>query len=200
MLQGLYKKGRLLVRDAFDSPKPILNRLFHYISTEEMDDYQSTFPANTFKYIPGTLKIHEVVTSSGEKTHIRFWNISCACVNCLNNYATCKRKEVFKDVVDMITLQKHVFTSVGKRKQKQNNDDIDLNEDEISELENAETEAIQIDSGRGYCCDKNGRRPPLLPPEVNKIRMKLRLLQQMVTVMSFLHSTALLKVISSRDT
>ena len=47
---------RLLVRDAFDSPKPMLNRLFHYISTEEMDDYQSTFPANTFKYIPVRLK------------------------------------------------------------------------------------------------------------------------------------------------
>ena len=121
---------RLLVRDAVDSPKPMLNRLFHYISTEEMDDYRSTFPANTFKYIPGTLKIHEVVTSPGDETHIRFRNISCACVNCLSgNYATCKRKEVFKDVVDKITSQKHVFTSAGKRKQKQtDDDDIDLNE------------------------------------------------------------------------
>ena len=90
------------------------------------------------KCIPGTLKIHEVVTSPGDETHIRFRNISCACVNCLSgNYATCKRKEVFKDVVDMITSQKHVFTSAGKQKQKQNDDDIDLNEDEISELENA---------------------------------------------------------------
>ena len=124
----LYKffQERLLVRDAFDSPKLMLNRLFHYISTEEMDDYWSTFPANTFQYIPGTLKIHEVVTSPGDETHIRFRNILCACVNCLSgNYATCKRKEVFKDVVDMITLQKHVFTSAGKRKQKQNDDDID---------------------------------------------------------------------------
>ena len=45
----------------------------------------------------------------------------------------------------MITLQKHVFTSAGKQKQKQN--DIDLNEDEISELENAEfleTEASKL--------------------------------------------------------
>ena len=68
----------------------------------------------------------------------------------------------------MITLQKHVFTSAGKRKQKQN--DIDLNEDEISELENAEfleTEASKLIQEGDIVVIKM-RRPLLLPPKLTK--------------------------------
>ena len=101
---------RMVVRNAFDSNKPMLNRLFHYISSDEMQEYRSTFPENTYHYIPGTLKIHQVVTSPGDSSCILYRHIACTCKECLGgSYASCQRKEKYEAISDMITL-KNIFS------------------------------------------------------------------------------------------
>ena len=141
----LYKffEEQLVVQNAFDSPKPMLNRLFHFISSEEIEEYRSSFPDEAFKYIPGTLQIHQVVTTPGDKSLINYRNISCACTNCLRGeFASC-RKNQFKDVSEIITLKKHVFSTTGKRKAADPHAsdieiNMDLNDDVINERETAE--------------------------------------------------------------
>ena len=134
---------RLVVTNAIDSNKPMLNRIFHYISSEEMEGYRSTFPSINYKYIHGTLQIHQVITSPGDSTHIWHRNVACTCASCLaGTYTSCNRKSKFSEISDMITLKKHVFSkSYSKRKSDLNDDDdemADLNDDEMNELESAE--------------------------------------------------------------
>ena len=45
---------RLQVLDAFESPKPMLNRIFHFISTDDVEEYRLSFPDHGYKYIKGT--------------------------------------------------------------------------------------------------------------------------------------------------
>ena len=141
---------RLVVKNALESPKPMLNRLFFYISSEEVEEYRSSFPDKGFKYIPGTLKIHQVVTTPGDTTLINHRNISCTCISCLNGeFMLCNRKIKFNDVPEMITWQKHVFDITSKCKvvAAPFSTVTDLNDDEINERETAEfieSEAAQL--------------------------------------------------------
>lgn len=149
-----YFQERLVVRNAIDSPKPMLNRIFHFISAEEMVQYRSTFPTNNYKYIPGTLQIHQVITTPGETSSILHRKLACFCTSCvIGAYETCENKEKFIEISDMISLQKHVFSKSTKRPSKKKNDDSDdeeisdLNDDEMTERESAEfmeSEASQL--------------------------------------------------------
>ena len=49
--------------------------------------------AMDFKYIPGTLQIHQVTTLPGNSEEILFKDSSCACASCLNGmYSMCERR------------------------------------------------------------------------------------------------------------
>ena len=135
---------RLQVLDAFDSPKPMLNRIFHFISIDDVEEYRSSFPDHGYKYIKGTLKIHQVVTSPSDHSSILYREFCCVCPSCFSgDSSSCNRKNQFKDVIDMITFKKHVFQVEGKRKKKlvtgaEDDSSTDLNEDEIQEREQEE--------------------------------------------------------------
>ena len=53
-----FYEENLVVRDAFESNKPMLNRLFFYVSSDDIEEFCSSFPENGYKYIDGTLQIH----------------------------------------------------------------------------------------------------------------------------------------------
>ena len=160
--------NRLQVRDAFDSPKPMLNRIFVFFSADDVKGYRSSFPDTTFKSIPGTLKIHQVVTSPGDQSSISVRELSCACSSCLSgDYVSCKRIDQFKDVIDMITFKKHVFQVGGKKKRKAATDEDektdDLNDDEIEEREQEEfmeTEAAKLIQDGDIALIKTGDSHP----------------------------------------
>ena len=59
--------------------KPMLNRVFFYVLLEEINEYHSTFPSLKYVFIPGTLGIHQVVTTPGNSKSIQYRNTSCAC-------------------------------------------------------------------------------------------------------------------------
>ena len=84
---------RLQVLDAFDSPKPMLNRIFHFISTDDVEEYRLSFPDHSYKYIKRTLKIHQVVTSPSDHSSIFFREFCCVCPGCFSgNSSSCNRK------------------------------------------------------------------------------------------------------------
>ena len=78
-----------------ENGKPMLNRLFFYISSEEMTEYRSSFPINKYKSIKGTLKIHQVTTTSNDKS-IMACQCSCGCKSCLNNEEACESIAAFR--------------------------------------------------------------------------------------------------------
>ena len=89
-----------IVRDAYHSNKPMLNRLFFFISSDDTNDFLSSFPENCYKAIKVTLKVHEVTNTPGDGSHIFFRNIACACNNYLyGKYELYEAKDKqFKDV------------------------------------------------------------------------------------------------------
>ena len=80
----------LKVKSANDSNRPMLNRLFFYISLKDMEDYRSVFPSLKCNYIYSTLSIHEVVAIPRKLEAIlyrKFFTASCGCPCCLSgNY------------------------------------------------------------------------------------------------------------------
>ena len=53
-------KEQFIVLGAFNNPKPIL---FYFILSEKIEEYHSSFPDEAFKYKPGALQTHQVVTN-----------------------------------------------------------------------------------------------------------------------------------------
>ena len=114
----------LVVKAAHESSKPMLNRVFFYVSLEEINEHPSTFPS---------LGIHQVVTTPGKSKSVQYRNISCACTPCLRgNYRKFECLDHFKNYLKPITMTSHTF-SISKEKQKDAVDDedelIDLDED-----------------------------------------------------------------------
>ena len=62
----------LVVKDAYESNKPMLNRIFFYITSETIQALRSAFPDTEYVYIPGTLKIHEISTIPGNINAINY--------------------------------------------------------------------------------------------------------------------------------
>ena len=79
-------------------------------------------------------------------------------------FASCNRKNQFKDVSEIITLKKHVFSTTGKRKTadphaSDTEINMDLNDDEINERESAEfmeSEASKLIKGGDIALIKTG--------------------------------------------
>ena len=102
----------LEVKSAIESNRPMLKRLFFYISLKDMEDYRSVFPSLKYNYISGTLSIHEVVTIPGNMEAILYRKASCGCSCCLSgNYKECVCLEQFQEYPDLIQMVKHRFTS-----------------------------------------------------------------------------------------
>ena len=85
-----------------ETSKLMLNRLFFYISSEEMTEYWSSFP------ITGTFRIHLVTTTSNDKS-IMARQCSCGCKSCLNNEEVCGSIAAFRDCEHLILPQLHNF-------------------------------------------------------------------------------------------
>ena len=62
---------------ATETNRPMLNRLFFYISLKDMEDYRSVFPSLKYDYISGTSSIHEIVTIPGNMEAILYRKASC---------------------------------------------------------------------------------------------------------------------------
>ena len=130
-------EDRLVVTNAYDSNKPMLNRLFFYVPLNEIEEYRSSFPANDSRHIPGTLRIHEVVVSPAHEDFIMYRDSACVCNSCLQGlYSSCESLDAFKELPETICLKKHYFTK-GKKK-SDISDHMDLNEDELKEVEESE--------------------------------------------------------------
>ena len=143
----------LVVRDAFGSNTPMLNRLFHYISPDDIEDYRSSFPEDSYKYIDGTLKIHQVINTPGDNSHILFRNTSFACNNCFEwkLWVLWKESRSVQTGTSNNNIENHVFRKTKKSYGDLSDDEYrDLNKDEINELESAEfmeTEASKLIQG-----------------------------------------------------
>ena len=44
-----FYEENLVVRDAFESNKSMLNRLFFYVSSDDIEEFRSSFPENGYK-------------------------------------------------------------------------------------------------------------------------------------------------------
>ena len=151
----------LVVKAAYESNKPMLNRRFFYVSAEDMDNYRSELPSDKYIHIPGTLAIHEVVSIPGNTNTIMYRNSSCGCTFCLNNeYEKCESLEQFKEYPKNIMMTTHSF-SVSTKKQKQANNEkhlIDLDEEEAIEWDEMymETEASRYIQEGDFAIIKTG--------------------------------------------
>ena len=138
----------------------MLNRVFFYVSLEEINEYRSTFPSHKYVYIPGTLGIHQVATSPGNSRSIQYRNTSCACTPCLRgDYRKCECLDQFKNYLKPITMTTHTF-SISKKKQKDMVDDEDelIDLDEVNEWEDIyiETEASKFIEEGDFAVIKTG--------------------------------------------
>ena len=95
----------LVVKSAIESHRPMLNRLFFYVSSEDMESYKSAFPSLKYNFISGTLSIHQVVTIPGNKEAILYRNGSCGCSYCLSGtYKECESLDQFKEYPEFIQM------------------------------------------------------------------------------------------------
>ena len=117
-----FYKQNMMVKSATSSKRPMLNRLFYYVSSTEMETYRDEFPAEQYNYIKGTLQIHQVVTDPGEEGFISYRKVSCGCVACLaGTYNNCEKKDDFKDCPEYLSMKKHTFKLKGVRQRKERN-------------------------------------------------------------------------------
>ena len=103
----------------------------------KMIAFRSSFPDGNYKFIKGTLQIHEAVTAPGDSIHILFRNTSCAYNNCLNGIVSCERINQFKEVPQMTKMNKHIFNK-SKKSGAATTEYVDLNENEVNQFENAD--------------------------------------------------------------
>ena len=143
-LTDLFDKT-LEVKSAIESNRPMLKRLFFYISLKDMEDYRSVFPSLKYNYISGTLSIHEVVTIPENMEAILYRKASCGYSCCLSgNYKECVCLEQFQQYPDLTQMVKHRFSlKNGNASEREEDVDNDLDEDEQIEWDKMfiETEA-----------------------------------------------------------
>ena len=116
-----------------ENGKPMLNRLFFYISSEEMTKYRSSFPINKYKSIKVTLKIHQVSTISNDKSTMAR-QCFCGCRSCLNNEEACESIAAFGDCEHLILPQLHNFNEKSQVECNQDAEE-DISDDEFDELD-----------------------------------------------------------------
>ena len=145
----------LVVKDAYESNKPMLNRIFFYVPSENIKAFRSTFPDTEYVFIQGTLKIHEVSTIPGNTNAINYRNSSCGCGFCLKEeYNKCESITEFSAYPQNIQMKLYTFREkTNKKKNKKtpedeidDEEDTDLNEEEAEEWEEGfvETEASKF--------------------------------------------------------
>ena len=101
---------RVIIRDAkefFDYCQEnltiincMLNRVFYFISKEEMELYRETFPKHLHKTVAGTRSFHQIANKPGYMNGTIFTKVfSCACYSCLNgsNHCDCVDGNKFKE-------------------------------------------------------------------------------------------------------
>ena len=142
-------KETLVVKSAVDSMRPMLNRLFFFLSASDMEIYRDAFPTEKYGYIHGTLSIHQVVTTPGNHDgKIQYRKSSCGCSFCLGgSYKDCLNINLFKECPEMLKMNTHTFKLKGTRQRKKkgkqsdesdDDDYCDLDEDEMNERESEE--------------------------------------------------------------
>ena len=110
-----------------------------------MTEYRSSFPINKYKSIKGTLKIHQVTTTSNDKS-VMARHCSCGCKSCLNNEEACESIATFRDCERLILPQLHNFNEKSQVECNQDaKEDISDDEfDELDEIEYFESEASKL--------------------------------------------------------
>ena len=74
-----------------------------------MTEYRSSFPINKYKSIKGTLTIHQVTTTSNDKS-IMAHQCSCGCKSCLNNEEACESIAALRDCEHLILLHSYIIS------------------------------------------------------------------------------------------
>lgn len=98
----------------------MLNRLFFYVSSDDMNNYRNAFPSLKYNFIPRTLLIHQVVNISGNNKAIYYRNGSCGCSCLRSSFKECESLDQFKEYskfIKMTTLT-HSQTNDKSRKRK----------------------------------------------------------------------------------
>ena len=72
-----------------EEDKLMLNRVFYFISKEEMELYRETFPKHSHKTVAGTRSFHQIANKPGYTKGIFTKVFSCACDFCLNGSNHC---------------------------------------------------------------------------------------------------------------
>ena len=98
-----------------------------------MTEYQASCPINKYKSIKGTLKIHQVTTTSNDKS-IMACQCSCGCKSCLNNEEACESIAAFRDCEHLILSQLHNFNEKSQVECNQDAEE-DISDDEFDELD-----------------------------------------------------------------
>ena len=77
------------------------------MSEEDIESYHSYFPQKSFKSIPGTRKIHQLINVPGFEDGVFVRNFSYTCSHCLlSDYTQCiyvqRNKSIFGEKIDRI--------------------------------------------------------------------------------------------------
>ena len=138
--------------------RPMINRIFFFISLSDMEEYRDGLPGQTYEYIKGTLGIHHIVTKPGDETQILYRLVSCGCKPCLDGvYDACLNLNNFSDYPELLKMNTHLFKVKGLRKARkqgegQSSEDQlgDLEEEEIEEFE--KEEYMESDASKVIVC------------------------------------------------
>ena len=102
--------------------KALLNRIFYFVSTNELDEYRLQAPNEKHSTVKGTRKIHQIF--NGFVTEKGFYHrmFSCLCEKCLNGmYAECQQ---------LITRKWHNFSTESSNEDPLSDSD-ESNDDEM---------------------------------------------------------------------
>ena len=74
---------KLTIKDSPDDKKALLNRVFCFIPSCEIDDYCRQLPVLKYKSVKGTRSIHQVFNDTSNEKGLYHHQFACICENCL---------------------------------------------------------------------------------------------------------------------
>ena len=102
-----------------------------------MTEYRSSVPINKYKSIKGTLRIHQVATTSNDKS-VMARQCSCGCKSYLNSEEACESMAAFRDSEHLILPQLHNFNKKSEVECNHQDAEKDISDDEFNELDEIE--------------------------------------------------------------
>ena len=73
----------MTIKDSPDDKKVLLNRVFNFIPSREVDDYRRQLTVLKYKSVKGTKSIHQIFNDTSNEKGLYHCQFACICEKCL---------------------------------------------------------------------------------------------------------------------